>query len=110
MLVDNNGDEIGASRSLDDIAVATDSMEDDEPSSASGPLDDLMNNKALFAAVSVACLTAAVAAGSYAIWLGRRNAAQKALTSVHDLLKTCERRMTQMDKELKRLPRVQSGS
>jgi len=107
MLVDNNGDEISAKGSLDDIAVATDKPGDGHEPEQSGPIEDLLHNKALFATVSIACLTAAIAAGSYALWLSRKRAAQEALTSVNDLLKTCQNRMSQIDKELKRLPRAQ---
>lgn len=107
MLIDNNGDEIGAGNSLDDVADAR-GDHDSEPPAA--PIQELLQSKPLFVAVSVACFTAAVAAASYAIYLDRRKAAQKALTSVHDLLKTCEMRMSQMDKELKRLPQARSSS
>lgn len=109
-LIDNNGDEIGNKSPLDDIAVAADvPLETHEPEPP-GPIDDLLHNKAVFAAVSIACLTAAVAAGSYALWLSRRKADQAALTNVHDLLKTCQSRMSQMEKDLKRLPRTSSSS
>jgi hypothetical protein len=110
MLIDNNGDEIGSKNALDDIAVGTSTPLEEEPAEVkSGPIDDLLRNKALFVVVSLACLTAAVAAGSYAVWLSKQNAAEKALSNVHDLLKTCEKRMSQMDKDLKRLPRAQSA-
>ena len=107
LLIDNNGEEISKKRSLDDIAVATDKPGEEQGTEKSGPVDDLLNNKALFATVSIACLTAAIAAGTYAIWLQRKKDAQKALTNVNDLLKTCQNRMSQIDKELKRLPRAQ---
>ncbi len=64
----------------------------------------------VFALVSVACAAAAIAAGSYALWLTRRRAAQNALTDVRDILKTCQERMVQLESDLNRLPQGFSSS
>ena len=58
----------------------------------------------VFMAVSIACTAAAIATGSYAVWLGRRQAAQKAITDVNDLLKTCQTRMRQLETDVQNLP------
>jgi hypothetical protein len=73
------------------------------PSSAAA-FASLMNNRVLFIAVSVACATAAIAAGSYAAWLSRKRFTQDAIMDVHDLLETCNQRMRQMDQDLSNLP------
>ncbi len=54
--------------------------------------------------VSIACATAAVAAGSYALWLSRQKAARQTLTDVQDILKRCQDRMRQMENDLDQLP------
>ncbi len=54
--------------------------------------------------MSVACATAAVAAGSYALWLTRHRSAHKTLTDVQDILKVCQERMWQMENDLNHLP------
>ena len=58
----------------------------------------------VFMAVSVACTTAAVATGSYAIWLSRHQAARQALIDVNDILKSCQSRMKQLEADVQRLP------
>jgi hypothetical protein len=63
-----------------------------------------MHNKALFVVVSAACAAAALAAGSYAIWLSKRNVAREALSNVNDLLQTCQSRMSQIEHDLKSIP------
>ncbi len=71
---------------------------------AAVPLAQTSRQALVFVLVSVACATAALAAGTYAIWLTRRQAAQNALTDVRDLLRTCHDRMVQMEDDLHRLP------
>ena len=56
--------------------------------------------------VSVACATAAIAAGSYAIWLTRQKAARKTLMDVQDILRICQERMHQMEDDLNHLPGI----
>ena len=58
----------------------------------------------VFTAVSIACATAAIAAGSYATWLSRQQAARQALTDVNDILKSCQTRMHQLEADVQRLP------
>ena len=62
----------------------------------------------VFMAVSVACTTAAVATGSYAIWLSRHQAASQALIDVNDILKSCQSRMQQLEADVQRLPERQA--
>ena len=64
---------------------------------------DLLENRALFAVVSIACFAAALAAGSYAVWLSRRKVANQALTHVSDLLETCQSRMLQIERDMSSL-------
>ena len=59
---------------------------------------------AVFLAVSIACMAAAVATGSYAAWLSRQQAARQALTDVSDILKSCQSRMQQLEAQVERLP------
>ncbi len=68
------------------------------------PLARTSRQALVFVLVSVACATAALASGTYAVWLTRRQAAQNALTDVRDLLRTCHDRMVQMEDDLHRLP------
>jgi len=58
----------------------------------------------VFMAVSIACMTAAIGTGSYALWLSRHRAARQALTDVNDLLKSCQIRMQQLEADVQRLP------
>ncbi len=57
-----------------------------------------------FVIVSAGCAAAAIATGSYALWLSRHQLAGEALTNVRDILKTCQDRVTQMEEELSHLP------
>lgn len=54
--------------------------------------------------VSLACAAAAIAAGSYALWLSRQKAARQTLTDVQDILRICQDRMHQMEDDLNHLP------
>ncbi len=75
-----------------------------EAEEAAMPLARASRQALVFVLVSVACASAALASGTYAIWLTRRQAAQNALTDVRDLLRTCHDRMVQMEDELHRMP------
>jgi cytochrome c-type biogenesis protein CcmH/NrfG len=71
------------------------------------PLDDARRARLTlltFMAVSVACTTAAIATGSYALWLSRQQATQRALTDVAAILKSCQARMQQLEADVERLP------
>lgn len=77
---------------------------------AAVPLAQMSRQALVFVLVSVACATAALASGTYAIWLTRRQAAQNALTDVRDLLRVCHDRMVQMEDDLHRLPAPHSSA
>ncbi len=104
VLVDGDGQQISAQDMGND--AATDYPYEAE--SEAVPVADLTgstrNTLLVFMAVSIACTAAAVATGSYAVWLGRRQAAQQALTDVNDLLKTCQTRMRQLETDVQNLP------
>jgi len=96
-----------ASRSSQSEAedAATDSVAPAEGVEVAAPPASASRQAVALVAVSVACASAAIAAGSYAVWLTRRQATQAALTDVRDLLRTCQTRMTQMEDDLHRMPR-----
>jgi hypothetical protein len=110
---DSSSDQVRVGSTRADVTAADAALDShstgDMAANADNPLKDLLQNKALFAVVSVACFTAAVAAGSYSIWLSRRKVAHEAFTSVSDLLTTCHNRMSQMENDLKSLSRVRSA-
>lgn len=71
------------------------------------PMDDADRTRMtmlVLTAVSIACTTAAVATGSYAVWLSRHQATRRALTDVNDILKSCQVRMQQLEADVQRLP------
>ena len=59
-------------------------------------------------AVSIACTTAAIATGGYAIWLARHQTAHQTLTDVNEILKSCQARMQQLEADVQRLPERQA--
>ncbi len=119
-LVDSTGESVGSdARATSRIGELKMSLSDGsngpgaeqaEDSPCGNPMTEILQNKVVFGVVSIACLTAAVAAGSYAIWLSRRKVADEALTHVGDLLKTCQSHMSQMERDLKSMSQVQSAS
>ena len=89
---------------VDDVAVARLSGPDNERAVI---VDDAAKTRVtllVFLAVSVACTTAAIATGSYTIWLSRHQAARQALIDVNDILKSCQIRMQQLEADVQRLP------
>ena len=56
-----------------------------------------------FAALSMALAGGAIVAGVQAVRLARFRTAARALTDVQDLLRVCQDRMTQMERDLPRL-------
>ena len=62
----------------------------------------------VFLSLSIACAAAALATGSYAVWLSRHEAARQALTDVNEILKSCQSRMSQLEADLQRLPNRQA--
>jgi hypothetical protein len=98
-LIDNAGNELSARAVVDDLSVSYDdpprSGEEAEPRS-----EPFWTNKRVFAAVSIACATAAIAAGTYAIWLSRQTSTASAITDVREILENANKRMSQMEADL----------
>jgi len=104
VLVSSAGQPVRSQESADDAAVDYQSRPDGE---VIIPMDDAERTRMtmlVLMAVSIACTTAAVATGSYAIWLSRHQAARQALTDVNDILKSCQARMQQLEADVQRLP------
>ncbi|MDQ2687300.1 MAG: hypothetical protein M3Y28_05480 [Armatimonadota bacterium] len=104
-LVDND-----AANDLEDSAEDYDLSSVSEDGDAAETASVPTNRALLFIVVSAACAAAAVAAGSYAVWLSRQRVARETLTNVQDILKTCQDRMHQMEDDLNRLPHGFSSS
>ena len=105
-LVDRNGREIPAQGGEDEMAVeylASPAGGRDEDVRPARPRPG-RNQFLVFAGVSAGCAAVALVTGSYALWLSRRRMADEALTSVHELLKTCQDRVSQIERELSHLP------
>ena len=111
-LVDRNGREIPGQSGEDEMAVEYVASPEGAESGWSQDAADQARHQQLvtFAAVSAGCAAAAIATGSYALWLSRRKMTDEALTSVRDILKTCQDRVTQMEEELSHLPSRSSSS
>ena len=111
-LVDRNGNEVSSQQGEDETAVEylpEPSNQEISLSAGRSRTERVHQNQLLiFAAVSAGCAAAAVASGSYALWLSRRKIADEALTNVHDILKTCQDRVTRMEAELSQLPDLNS--
>ena len=104
VLVNSSGRPMGGSDSVDDAAVDYQSGSDND---ANGLTEDVQKTRVtllVFMAVSIACTTAAIATGSYAVWLSRHHAARQALTDVDDILRSCQNRMQQLEADVQRLP------
>ena len=103
VMVNGNGREVGGQDTSDDAAVdyayrpESETVMHESGASVHTTLIVLMT-------VSIACTTAAIAAGSYAVWLSRHQAAKKTLIDVNDILKTCQSRMRQLEAEVQNLP------
>ena len=107
-LIDNNGESLAGTYGIDDMAVQYDSMSEGAASSALDPITEMLSNKWVFIAVSTVCAAGAIAAGSYSVYLSRRRVAETALDNVQDLLKTCQRRMRDLENDLNSSTSVQS--
>lgn len=108
ILVNSNGQPVDGLDLVDDAAVDYLSGSDNE---ASSPTDEARKTRVtllVFMAVSIACTTAAIATGSYAIWLSRQQAARQVLIDVNDILKSCQSRMQQLEADVQRLPERQA--
>ena len=102
VMVNSNGRPVDRQDLLDDTAI-----DYRHPTDTENSVPDLSKtNTALLTlmAVSIACTTAAIATGSYAIWLSRQTTAQKTLTDVNEILKSCQTRMQQLEADVKYLP------
>ena len=104
VLVDGSGHPISGSDTVDDATVDYLTNADLEAAVPAEAARSTHTTLIVVVAVSIACLTAAIASGSYAIWLSRRQAAQQALTDVNDLLKTCQTRMYQLESDFQNRP------
>ena len=104
ILVDGDGQAISRQDLLDDAAVDYPHEADNQSAPSADRAQNARNTLLVFAAVSITCMAAALATGSYAVWLGRRQAAQKAIIDVNDLLKTCQTRMRQLEMDVQNLP------
>lgn len=105
-LVDSAGDPLEEGRDVEDSAADyyTASVSEDGDAAALAPFTPA-GSILLFVTVSVACAAAAIAAGTYALWLSRHKAARETLTNVQDLLRVCQDRMHQMEDDLGRMPK-----
>ena len=103
VMVDSGGHEIGGQEAMDNTAIDY-AYRVDTDTSAVDPNAGFRTTLFVFMAVSIACTTAAIAAGSYAVWLSRHQAAKKTLTDVNDILKTCQTRMRQLEADVQNLP------
>jgi len=104
VMVNSSGQEITHQDSVDDSSVEYVDRSMPDNSQQSGSEQNLRTTLLVFMTVSIACTTAAIAAGSYALWLSRRQAARKVLTDVNDILITCQRRMQQLESDVMQLP------
>ncbi len=103
MMVDGSGHEIGGHDSMDD-AAADYAYVIDQEASALEAVQNVRTMLFVLTAVSATCVTAAIASGTYALWLARRQGTHKVLTDVNDILKTCQSRMRQLEAEVQQLP------
>ncbi len=104
VLVNSSGHPVNGQDSVDDAAVDYQSGTESDDSVLLTELRKKRATLLIFMAVSIACLTAALATGSYAIWLARHQATRQALTDVNDILKSCQTRMQQLEADVQRLP------
>jgi cytochrome c-type biogenesis protein CcmH/NrfG len=104
VLVNSSGRPVHGQDLVDDAAVDYQSEPDTEPSSSAEDVQKTRVTLLVFMAVSIACTTAAIATGSYAVWLSRQQAARQALTDVNDILRSCQSRMQQLEADIQRLP------
>ena len=108
VLVTSGGRSVRDQDMEDDAAVDYQSRPDAEVLIPMDDADRTRMTMLVLAAVSIACTTAAVATGSYAVWLSRHQATRQALTDVNDILKSCQTRMQQLEADVRRLPERQA--
>jgi len=105
VLVNSNGQPFTGQDVVDDAAYAYDYDADDDKHFAPAAAYNKGNTLIVAIAVTITCTAAAIATGSYAVWLMRHQATQQALTDVNDLLETCKTRMEQLELDVQHLPR-----
>ena len=101
ILVNNNGFPFAGQESVDDAAVDYRHGSETEMQDS----DNLNTTLVVLASVSLACAAAAIATGSYALWLSRQHSTQKVLTDVNEILKSCQNRMQQLEADVQHRPR-----
>ena len=92
-LVDNGGAPTGSE--FDELH-----WEDRRLPAADGEDKTSPNMALVFVVLTIACAVAAVAAGSYAVYLTKQRQARAVLTDVQDIVKNCQDRMNQMETDL----------
>lgn len=102
-MVDGSSQGFGSSDSMDD-AAADYAYVIDQEAIALEAVQNVRTMLFVLAAVSAACTAAAIASGTYAVWLARRQGTHKVLTDVNDILKTCQSRMRELEAEVQQLP------
>ena len=100
VLVNNNGFPFAGQESMDDTAVDYRHNSETEMTDS----DHLNTTLVVLASVSLACAAAAIATGSYALWLSRQQTTQKVLTDVNEILKSCQSRMQQLESDVQHRP------
>ena len=102
-MVDNNGQEVAKSDSMDDAAVDHVYTREQETASIDA-VQSVHSTLVVLIAVSTVCMMAAIASGSYALWLAKRQGTHEVLTDVNEILKTCQLRIRQLETEVQLLP------
>ncbi len=108
VLVNSSGQPVDGSAMVDDAAVDYLSSSDNETAVSPDETRKTRVTLLVFMAVSIACTTAAIATGTYAVWLSRHQAARQVLIDVNDILKSCQSRMQQLEADVQRLPERQA--
>ncbi len=104
VLVSSNGQPVEGQETLDDATVDyKDRFDMETLAQEDGSLNTAL---LILMVVSIACTTAAIATGSYAVWLSRHSSTQKTLTDVNEILKSCQSRMQQLESEVTHLPEI----
>lgn len=99
-LVDSAGHQISGRDDFDAMAVDYTSDYDFEAETGNAA-PEFQSRMVALVVLSVACTTAAIVAGSYALWLSRHSVAHEALSDVNAILKTCQDRMARMEKDFR---------
>ena len=98
-LVDSAGRRISG-RDNDD-AMALEYRADFASAAENTPAPEFQSRLVALVVLTVACTTAAIVAGSYALWLSRHSVAHETLSDVNAILKTCQDRMARMEEDFR---------